>query len=62
MHLTLLFLFYENAVFGLLLGREGLCLGACGRMFRTGRACLWWLLGGVVARCFRACEGLFVVG
>ena len=49
-------------VFGLLLRPRGLCFGAGGRMFRTGRACLWWLLGGVVARCFRACEGGFCGG
>ena len=33
-------------------GCEGLCLGACGRMFRTDRVYLWWLLGRVAAMYF----------
>ena len=51
-HLTLLSGFTKTWYLAYYYGCEGLCFGACERMFKTGRACLWWLLGGVAARCF----------
>ena len=51
-HLTLLSGFTKTWYLAYCWGREGLCFGACERMFRTGRVCFGWLLGGVVAMCF----------
>ena len=51
-HLTLLSGFTKTWYLAYYWGREGLCLGACERMFRTGRVCFGWLLGRVAAMCF----------
>ena len=51
-HLTLLSGFTKTWYLAYFWGREGLCFGACERMFRTGRVCFGWLLGGVAAMCF----------
>ena len=51
-HLTLLSGFTKTWCLAYYWGCEGLCFGAGERMFRTGRVCFGWLLGGVAAMCF----------